>query len=84
MDGEENKNILLNKRIMFNLRGKRKPCMCSEWSVALLICTGRASVPLNLIHNTVIFTGAPCNASAVHVECAKLIYTKYRTKKGFL
>ena len=35
-DGKENKNILVNNnlRIIFNLRGKKKPCMCSEWSVA--------------------------------------------------
>ena len=41
MDGEENKNILVNNlKFMFNLRGKRKPCVCSEWIVVDL-CRAR-------------------------------------------
>ena len=41
VDGEENKNILVNNlKFMFNLRGKRKPCVCSEWIVVDL-CRAR-------------------------------------------
>ena len=41
MDGEENKNILVNNlKFMFNLTGKRKPCVCTEW-IAVDLCRAR-------------------------------------------